>query len=456
MEQNERIQVRVDEAGMEAWVTLLEGPAFSIEDFRAHLAAMDLSAGISERVLETIAHAIAQESAMTTEVSIARGRPPEPPTPPTLVLNDPAGPVAGVLLPDGRLDLRERLLIVPVEESQQIGQVQPGKQGKDGQDIFGEPVPAAPLEEISINHGDGIVIDEAGHLISTQTGARTISPDGKIDVVDHHIHPGSVDLASGNLKTRGSLEVARDVTTGMTVWATADVKIGGMIDGGRVYAGASLEIKGGAIGCDSGAVHAEGDLSVRHALGIRIQCGGRLTVARSVSTSHLIANEIDIQGKILSDCAQAETRIIVQEAGSKAGGPCILRAAYPMSLTSTNSETSKEEKTQARKGKAVTSLRDRKGRGSRSVSRATSKGATRKGRTEKPRTQKQLDLEARRKWRNRQRELQKTAVIEVIGVARAGCRIDFGVAPLILEESVGARRFRVDPKSQKIIVESME
>lgn len=92
-----------------------------------------------------------------------------------------------------------------------------------------------------------------------------------------------------------------------------------------MYAGGSLEITGGAIGRDTGAVHAEGNLSVRHALGMRIQCGGRLTVARSVSTSHLIASEIDIRGKILSDCAQAEKRIIVQEAGSKAGGPCIWR-----------------------------------------------------------------------------------------------------------------------------------
>jgi uncharacterized protein (DUF342 family) len=152
---------------MEAWVTLLEGPASSIKDFQEHLAEMGLTFGISERGLQTIAHAIAQKSAMTTEVSIACGRPPEPPTPPTLVLNDPAGPVAGVLLSDGRLDLRERLLIVPVGESQQIGQLHPGEQGKEGQDIFGEPVPAAPLEEISINHGDGIVIDEAGNLVST-------------------------------------------------------------------------------------------------------------------------------------------------------------------------------------------------------------------------------------------------------------------------------------------------
>jgi uncharacterized protein (DUF342 family) len=272
--------------------------------------------------------------------------------------------------------------------------------------------------------------------------------------VDHHIHPGSVDLASRNLKTGGSLEVARDVTTGMTVWATADVKIGGMIDGGRVYAGGSLELVGGAIGRDSGAVHAEGNLTVRHVLGILIQCGGRLTVARSVSTSHLIANEIDIQGKILSDCAQAETRIIVQEAGSKAGGPCILRATYPMSTTSTNSDSSTEGK--PKRGKAVTSLRECKGRHSQSGRGTKSKGIARKGRTEKIRTQKQLDLEARRKWRDRQRELQKTAVIEVIGVARAGCRIDFGVAPLVLEENIGARRFRVDLKNRQIIVEKIE
>jgi uncharacterized protein (DUF342 family) len=116
----------------------------------------------------------------------------------------------------------------------------------------------APRRTLPQARRDGIAIDEAGHLISTRTGARTISSDDKIDVVDHHIHPGSVDLSSGNLKTGGSLEVARDVTTGMSVWAASDLKIAGMIDGGRLYAGGSLEIVGGAIGREVGAVHAEG------------------------------------------------------------------------------------------------------------------------------------------------------------------------------------------------------
>jgi len=70
------------------------------------------------------------------------------------------------------------------------------------------------------------------------------------------------------------------------------VKIGGRIDGGRVYAGGSLEITGGAIGRDTGAVHAEGNLSVRHALGMRIQCGGR----RSLHLARRLPDVPDVIG----------------------------------------------------------------------------------------------------------------------------------------------------------------
>lgn len=441
MVSNDRIQIRISDDGLEAWAIVGKGPPLHRSALEDRLEAAGITTGIRIDGVAAVVRALTLESAMLEDRCVARGLPAQPGTPPVLQLNDPAGLIPGMLLEDGRIDFRERLLILPIAKGELMGRIIPAIEGKPGSDVQGEPIEPPALAELSIRHGEGISIGEDGILVATRSGARTFDPDGTLDVVAHYVHPGNVDLKSGNLHTKGSLEVLRDVTTGMSVRAESDIKIAGTVDGGRVYAGGSVEIINGIIGRESGAVHAGGDLTVGHALGARLHAQNRLVVSRSVSTSHLVAKEIKVIGKMLGNSVQAETRIVLEDAGSAAGGPCVLRAAYPLetdphSLRPRQSQTDVPTKKMLRD---VTSLRARKGRNGR------------KGRAARPSTKRQLEIDARREWRCRQRELQRTAVIEIRGTAHAGCRLDFGGAPLVLERDVRAKRFQVDPNTQKII-----
>ncbi|MAG29761.1 MAG: hypothetical protein CL908_02570 [Deltaproteobacteria bacterium] len=435
---NRRIQIRVTDDSLEAWIGVQEGPSLEREALTSMLEAAGIGAGVDEEAIDGIASALTLESAMMQDRCVARGLAPKPGTPPELQLAVEAGLISGTVREDGGLDYRERQLIVPVEKSDVLGHIVPGIEGKPGWDVRGEAIEPEPLEELSVKHGEGIEIDEDGNLIALRTGVRTIDTNDAIDVVELHVHGGAVDLKSGNLRTRGSLEVSRDVTAEMSVYAENDLKIGGSVDGANVEAGGSIEIGGGAIGRHSGSVCSGGDLFVRHALGIRLFARGRIVVARSVSTSNLVAREIEIGGSMLSDSLQAETRIILKDAGSPAGGPCTLRVAHPLDSSDSCKDVENGE-TGSTAGRDTAPLPNRKGRDSR------------KGRGARPVSKRQLELTARRKWRKRQRELQRTAVIEVHGTARAGCRLDFGVAPLVLERDVAARRFSIDLESDQIV-----
>ena len=438
----DRIQIRLTDDGLEAWISVSEGETLDRGALEAKLDAARVCAGLDEEVISGVVRALALEAAMLQERCVARGVAARPGSPPVLHLNDPSGPVPGVLDEEGRLDFRERLFILPVVEGDAIGHIEPGRAGEPGCNVHGDPIPPPPIPELDIKHGEGISIDDEGMLIATRTGARTIDPDGSIDVVNLHVHPGHVDLTSGNLRTEGSLEVARDVSTGMSVHAGVDVKIGGAVDGGRIFAGGSIEIVGGVFGREAGRVVAGGDLRVRHALGAELRARGRLAVARSVSTSTLIAKEIEIGGKLLSNLAQAETRLVLQDAGSPAGGPCVLRAAHPLEP----GEASSTRSGGVRVGDhiqtgppPISSLRARKKRSCRGHP------GGRAARLE------QLAVIARRDFRRRQRKLQRVAVIEIQGIAHAGCRLDFGVAPLVLDRDIRAKSFHVDPDSQTIV-----
>jgi uncharacterized protein (DUF342 family) len=458
MEPIERVRIRVTDDRLEAWASIAEGPSADPDGdgngnpegaLRQALEQASIRAGLDEEAIAGLGRALTQPVATLHERVIARGRPPEPGIPPHLQLAEPSGLQPGGLRPDGSLDFRDRQLLLPVARGECIGEILPATPGKPGWDVHGDPIEPTPPGDGSIQTGEGISIDEAGRLVATRSGTRMITPDGTVDVVAYHVHAGHVDLKSGHLITAGSLEVKRDVMPGMRVEAEFDLEIRGTVDGACIRAGGSVEIGGGAIGRESGKVQAGGDLRVRHALGICLEARGRLSVTRSVSTSQLVAREIEIGGRMLSDWLQAESRVVLKDVGSPAGGPCLLRAACPLeplgpAPPSGGATALRSSRPEAQRPRGA--LRDRKGRGITSGRRATPTGA---------KTRADDEIETRRAWRRRQRELQRIATIEIHGTAHAGCRIDLGVTPLVLETDVSRRRFRVDLEHARIIEEEL-
>ncbi|MEZ4292063.1 MAG: FapA family protein [Myxococcota bacterium] len=291
MDARDRIQIRVSDDGLEAWLTIAPGDRGDAAAFRERLAELGVVAGLDEKTLDDAARAYASEAGMKQERRIAQGTPPTPADPPRLELQDPAGPIAGTRREDGSLDFRERQLILPVRRDDVLGRIVAATEGKPGLDVHGDPIEPEPPAELVVKHGEGVAIDDEGQLLAVRDGARTLGPDGTIDVVAHHVHPGHVDLKSGNLTTRGSLEIKRDVTANMHVRAGFDLRVGGTVDGARVEAGGSIEVGAGVIGRGRRNGPGRRRPSVRHALGARLECGGLLRVTRSVSTSTLVARD---------------------------------------------------------------------------------------------------------------------------------------------------------------------
>jgi hypothetical protein len=440
---HDRIQIRVEQDGLSAWLSLAAGPPLSVDALRECLADARVVAGIDDEAVAVAAAALANEAAGAEECCIARGRPASDATADTLELHVPIGPLPGALQEDESFDYRERRLIVPVKEGDDLGRIVPGIPGIAGFTVFGAELAALPATPLEFVHGDGIVRDDQGCLRAARSGARTLKKDGSLDVVALHIHPDGVDLASGNLATEGSLRIARDVAEGMSVRAGVDLEIRGTVDAARVESGGSIEIRGGVIGAGVGRVRARGDLKVGHALAAQLIAGGTLSVKRSVLTSELHAREIEIRGQMLGNRAQAETRISVRDAGSPTGTTCVLRVAHPLEAFEGDLEGTSESRERAR---AV--LRGGNERLSARKSRETGKV-----RGERPTGTSAPEIELKRSFRKRERELQREARIEIQGTAHAGCRIDFGGRPLVLEEAVRSRVYRFDCERDEIVVE---
>ena len=440
---HDRIQIRVEPDGLSAWLTVAAGPALTTDALRECLAAARVTAGIDEKVVAIVTATLGGGEAARTESCIARGRAPVDATPDRLELREAVGPIAGTLKDDESFDYRERRLIVPVKEGDELGRILPGNPGAPGFTVFGAALAAAPAAPLEFSHGDGITRDAHGVLRAVRSGARTVKKDGSLDVVALHVHPDGVDLASGNLATEGSLRIARDVAEGMCVRAGVDLEIRGTVDAARVESGGSIEIRGGVLGAGVGRVRARGDLKVGHALAAQLIAGGKLSVARSVLTSELHAREIEVRGQVLGDRLQAETRITVRDVGSPTGAACILRAAHPLEAFDGDLAGESDGRERAR---AVLS-------GNNERLSARKSRETGKGRRERPTSASAPEIGMKRSFRKRERELQHEARIEIQGTAHPGCRIDFGGRPLILEQAVRSRVYRFDCERDEIVEE---
>jgi len=442
---HERIRIRLEDEGLAAWLTVAAGPALGREAVDEVLAGAGIVAGIDGEAVARVAGVLAIETAAPEDYCVARGRDVVDATPDVLELVEPIGPVAGRLRPDESFDFRERRLIIPVEVGETIGRIVPGSPGEPGVDVLGQTIAPRPAAALNLSLGDGVTRDATGLLLAARQGARTVGKNGALDIVALYVHGASVDLRSGNLETEASLQIARDVTNGMRVRAGVDLAIKGTVEAADLEAGGSIEIGGGVIGVGKGRVRAGGDLKLRHALSARLFAGGNLEVTRSVTDSELHAREIVVGGTLLGKQAIAESRIRVLDAGSPAGGPCLLRVAHPLEIP----EGEKKDDDGARdRARALLCggpdrLSARKARD------------TRKGRGERPSAVNAPRLAPQLEFRKRQHELQPSARIEIRGTAHAGCKLDFGSRPLVLEQAVRAKIFRLDMERDEIVVEEM-
>ena len=440
-EKSERIRVRISDDGLEAWVSLGAGGPASRKAVLGAIAAAGVTSEMDPQVLDELAEAASSPAASADERCVARGRAAVPGTPPKLELEVPAGLQPGTDREDESFDYRERKLIVPVDAGDVLGRIAAGKPGEAGETVRGETIDAEMPEAPEIAHGDGVEIDAEGDLRAARSGARFIDPKGLVDVVEAFVHPGVVDLSSGHLVTRGSLTIGRDVQSGMRARAGGDLVVGGTVEDARIEAKGSIEVKGGVVGQSQGSLRAGGDIAIRHAQGARLFAKGCVRVARGVSTSRLAASEIEISGRMLGQEARAELRISVQDAGSPAGGPCHLRAAYP--IEPADIDPSRKPARIIVGGIGCRSLAGRKSNQARRSRGARGGGG------------EALRIRERLRWRKRVRDLQQSASIEIHGRAHVGCQISIGSATLRLDYPLDKRRVRYDRSKDALVAEEL-
>ncbi len=225
-------------------------------------------------------------------------------------------------------------------------------QGMPGTNVLGTEIPTTDGQDFPFDENlTGIACDVADCdlLIAAISGHPVLTARGVI--VDPVFRLQRVDLSTGNLRFKGSLEIAGDVCGGMEVTATEDITVGGLVEAAKLKAGGNIVVQGGVIGHgkahqgkvmnrhDMAHLEAEGSVSVQFAENALITAGGDILVKELAMQSELSSGGCILvgekgarKGHIIGGVCRAITLVHAVVIGSHAGVPTVIEVGIDPAL----------------------------------------------------------------------------------------------------------------------------
>ena len=239
----------------------------------------------------------------------------------------------------GMVDYRDLGDIVSVAVGTPLMRRVPATPGEPGENVCGEQLPAVPGNELPFSstlQGTVQSANDPDLLVAAIAGQPVLLANGVM--VEPTISYKNVDLSSGNIRFEGSVTIAADVKEGMTVRASGDIIVGGVVEGAILEAGGNIEVKGGVIGqgevrtpsgeisSEAARIHAGGSACVNFVENAVITAGDDITVNDFVMQSELVAggqvvvgNAESRHGHIIGGTCKAALLVQAITLGSPAG-----------------------------------------------------------------------------------------------------------------------------------------
>lgn len=437
---HERIQIEVAASALEAFVVIATGERVDFDaalaDMRSGLAEAGVIFGVHERALTNAAARLSEDLEDVERHPVAFAESPVPGTPAALTPALELGIKPGVPRDDGTVDYRDRSLLQPVEADTLLATYRPPVPAQDGTGVDGSAIPPPAQDTGRLQLGSGAESTGDGLVYSTIAGVVKWDGALSIDVVAHVTHNGDVDFASGHLRMEGDITINGTVQEGFGVRATGDVEIRGDVDGGTVIAGGDVQIGGVIIG-ESALVSAAGHVTARRVQNAVVRSRSRVELQIDAIEAHTSGAEVVVNGIVRGGRTEAETAVVVKEAGGAAIGAHLAvgkPTEWPEDLA-----------------QSLARLAASRRYGSKSLDRRSRAGSHRRAdgasRAEEAVRDAQL--------RERQRTAIQMARVDVSGTAAAGVTIEVGDRRKTLLDPIRGARFRLDPRRDIIIFEEL-
>lgn len=198
----------------------------------------------------------------------------------------------------GKVDYHDLGIYEFVKKGQHLVEIIPSTPGKDGVDVYGQPVRAENGAPVVLTIGKNVA-REGSYVVSTVDGVVDIVA-GTLIVKEILEIYHDIDYSIGNIDFNGNVVIKGNVFPNFKVISGGDILIDGIVDKAEIQAAGSVVITGGIIGHEKTIIKA-------HSI-----------TARFVNQAKLYAEDIiSVQGEILHSYCEAKNKI---KAASIIGG----------------------------------------------------------------------------------------------------------------------------------------
>lgn len=293
--------VTVSEDKMRAYLSLRPaegiGKQPDIELIKKKLAENGVKQGINQDASVKAVEA-AKKGEAVTNLLIAKGKQPQHAGENKLELFVQLPSQKNVTIKkDGRADYKNRHNMISVKAGELIAKIlAPETEPEDGWDVTGKTISAKKTKGFDLQIGKNIkqeIQDDGSTNLIAEKDGKLLYDKKSMEIQDTHVVEGNVDLKSGNIKFKGTVQVKGSVETGFYVVSgdsiqikegveaallscEKDIEIGqGVKGGGKAVLRTKKNIKAAFV--ERATVLTVGDISIKNfCLQSNVKCNGKL------------------------------------------------------------------------------------------------------------------------------------------------------------------------------------
>lgn len=232
--------------------------------------------------------------------------------------------------PDGSVDLRDRGRLPEVVEGTALCRRRPGRPKKDGFDVLGHVQEARSGEEKALPVSSNTRVSEADSdvLEAACDGFLFLGRDGCVRVGRVFEVRGDLDLAVGNIRYHGPVEIRGKVPTGFVIEAGGDVIVHGAAEAATIEsARGAVEVHGGVFG---GHIRAAEHIEVAFAHDATLETPGEIRGGKYLQHCQVRCASLRFRaGLLVGGSVVASRSVACDVLGTEAGTPTHLRLADP-------------------------------------------------------------------------------------------------------------------------------
>jgi uncharacterized protein (DUF342 family) len=222
------------------------------------------------------------------------------------------------ILEDGSADYKNLDIFESALENDLLAVISPPEDGIEGMTVMGKTLSAPKGKPAKAPKGKNTRLSEDGLKLFASKSGRVDYTAGLIEVSDVLRIADDVDMGVGNIDFPGDIEIKGNVISGLTIVATGNIEILGVVEAASIIAGKNIVLKTGIQGMDKGILQAGGNITARFIERTQAQAKGSLYSDYIAHSTVSALGQVALGGrhaKIISSIIRSGKEVIARHVG---------------------------------------------------------------------------------------------------------------------------------------------